>query len=115
MRIAVHSTKGNSVTYLQVRLNARLYPSPKLNIGGQFGPATRRAVERFQAANRITADGVVRPIHLATLTTVSRGAPIPAPVRKFTGELATVDDFVGYVRDVERGKASAASPTIALV
>lgn len=50
---------GKKVEALQRTLNARLDPSPALSIDGDFGPATRAAVERFQRSNGLEADGIV--------------------------------------------------------
>ena len=50
---------GRLVELLQQTLNVRLQPSPKLAVDGDFGPATRAAVERFQRSKQLTADGVV--------------------------------------------------------
>ena len=50
---------GELVEALQRTLNRRLLPSPKLSIDGDFGPATRAAVERFQRGNKLTVSGIV--------------------------------------------------------
>ena len=52
---------GEIVEYLQRTLNARLKPSPRLNIDGDFGPDTRRAVELFQISRDLGATGRVDP------------------------------------------------------
>jgi peptidoglycan hydrolase-like protein with peptidoglycan-binding domain len=72
MVILRQGSQGNPVKYLQVRLNARLYPNPKLLIDGRFGLKTRDAVERFQSANRLAVDGVVGPTTWAALAALSR-------------------------------------------
>ena len=50
---------GELVEYLQRTLNARLKPSPSLDIDGDFGPNTRRAVELFQISRDLEATGRV--------------------------------------------------------
>jgi D-alanyl-D-alanine carboxypeptidase (penicillin-binding protein 5/6) len=50
--------QGPAVEDLQRRLNARLDPSPALSIDGDFGPATRAALIRFQRANELEPTGV---------------------------------------------------------
>ena len=50
---------GEIVESLQRTLNARLKPSPRLNIDGDFGPNTRRAVEIFQISKNLRATGRV--------------------------------------------------------
>ncbi|MBT4694552.1 MAG: D-alanyl-D-alanine carboxypeptidase [Planctomycetaceae bacterium] len=50
---------GEIVEYLQRTLNARLTPSPRLNVDGDFGPNTRRAVELFQTSRDLGATGRV--------------------------------------------------------
>ncbi len=49
--------KGDEVIYLQVRLNG--YLGSELITDGLFGESTELAVRHFQAAMRITIDGVV--------------------------------------------------------
>jgi peptidoglycan hydrolase-like protein with peptidoglycan-binding domain len=58
---------STSVRALQLRLTALdTAPGP---IDGRYGPLTAHAVERFQTARRLTADGIAGPHTLAELTT----------------------------------------------
>lgn len=66
---------GAGVEALQRRLNARLDPSPALDIDGDFGPATRDALIRFQRQAKLRASGVT---DAATWTALGP-APPPAP------------------------------------
>jgi len=49
---------GLEVESIQRTLNAKLVPSPQLDIDGDFGPATEQAVMRFQQSVGLTATGV---------------------------------------------------------
>jgi len=49
---------GLRVESLQRTLNAKLTPSPQLDIDGDFGPATEQAIMRFQESAGITATGI---------------------------------------------------------
>lgn len=51
-------SKGSGVKTLQTKLNAKGF---RLNVDGDFGPATERAVRAFQNANGLRADGIVGP------------------------------------------------------
>ena len=51
-------SKGEAVADLQRSLTALGYP---LTVDGNFGPATARAVKRFQADHALAADGIVGP------------------------------------------------------
>lgn len=71
---------GELVEALQRTLNARLDPSPGLSVDGDFGPVTRAAVERFQEAHGIAANGVVEsPTWKALGTLITENAPVPDP------------------------------------
>lgn len=51
--------RGLEVESIQRTLNAKLVPSPQLDIDGDFGPATEQAVMRFQKSVGLTATGIV--------------------------------------------------------
>jgi hypothetical protein len=57
-------SRGPAVADLQRRLNVWLAGQAvaRLAVDGQFGRDTDRAVRRFQAAHRLTVDGIVGPI-----------------------------------------------------
>lgn len=48
---------GPIVESLQRTLNARLSPSPELGVDGEFGPATRDSVLRFQKQRKLASTG----------------------------------------------------------
>lgn len=50
---------GPLVEMLQRTLNERSNPSPELSVDGDFGPATKSAVIKFQAANQLPSNGIV--------------------------------------------------------
>lgn len=50
---------GFDVAVLQVHLNIKAPPSPKLKVDGAFGPRTQAAVAAFQRGKGLTPDGVV--------------------------------------------------------
>ena len=55
---AVHEgSVGESVKSLQRTLNARLEPSPNLDVDGEFGPLTKKAVVRFQRDHNLEPSG----------------------------------------------------------
>lgn len=71
---------GSLVESLQRTLNARLEPAPELNIDGDFGPATRQAVIRFQQQSHLVPSGEVGPETWAALgTLITQDEPVPAP------------------------------------
>jgi peptidoglycan hydrolase-like protein with peptidoglycan-binding domain len=64
------SGPSDSVTVLQQRLNAAGF-----NVGepdGQFGPTTQAALQQFQAAQGLTADGVAGPATMAALNQIGQ-------------------------------------------
>lgn len=60
---------GLQVKHLQQALAALGYSSGKAD--GRFGPATKRALEKFQKAKKLTVDGVLGPKTLSTLQLAS--------------------------------------------
>lgn len=56
--------KGTNVQTLQGRLNAN---GATLKVDGDFGNATKTAVEKFQAAKKLVADGIAGPMTWAAL------------------------------------------------
>lgn len=71
---------GRLVESLQRTLNDRLDPSPNLAIDGDFGPATRGAVERFQRSVKLPQSGIVDEATWRALgTLIEQDAPVPPP------------------------------------
>lgn len=96
---------GPAVKGLQLRLNTRLRPSPKLSVDGRFGPGTEAAVLRFQAQARLVVDGVVGPRTQAALARPPAAAA-PPNLLKFVAELGGANDFVRHVAGLESGRNS---------
>jgi D-alanyl-D-alanine carboxypeptidase (penicillin-binding protein 5/6) len=72
--------QGEMVETLQRTLNQRLDPAPDLAIDGDFGPATRGAVERFQREHALEVTGVVGLKTWQRLgTLVEHDEPVPSP------------------------------------
>ena len=53
---------GPNVRDLQEMLNLQVADRPLLSVDGIFGPKTKASVVKFQAANRLVADGIVGPL-----------------------------------------------------
>lgn len=71
---------GKLVEALQRTLNKRLSPSPSLSIDGDFGPATRGAVERFQKREKLTVSGIVTESTWKALgKLIEHDNPVPTP------------------------------------
>jgi serine-type D-Ala-D-Ala carboxypeptidase (penicillin-binding protein 5/6) len=71
---------GPAVEGLQRLLNAKLSPSPELDVDGDFGEATRGAVTRFQRANSLSPTGIADPATRKALGPPPTGEPpIPSP------------------------------------
>ena len=75
---------GEHVKRLQAFLNTK---GAGLDVDGDFGPATKAAVQAFQTDAKVDADGIVGPITLQKLKDAGfnpDGAPAPPPPVKFT-------------------------------
>ncbi|MGI3170248.1 peptidoglycan-binding protein [Pseudooceanicola sp. C21-150M6] len=80
--------RGGDVSLVQIKVNIRQKPTPRLSVDGIFGPKTDAGVKAFQRARGLVADGIVGPkTHAAldaspALTQVEhRITHIPQPTR----------------------------------
>jgi D-alanyl-D-alanine carboxypeptidase (penicillin-binding protein 5/6) len=74
--------RGPAVADLQRRLNARLDPSPTLDLDGIYGEATRTAVARFQRSRGLEATGIADARTRQALGTepiAAADSDVPAP------------------------------------
>jgi zinc D-Ala-D-Ala carboxypeptidase len=60
-RVLSQGTSGSDVRRLQIRVAGYPGYGRRLGVDGEFGPATRAAVTRFQAAYGLGADGIAGP------------------------------------------------------
>jgi D-alanyl-D-alanine carboxypeptidase (penicillin-binding protein 5/6) len=71
---------GFMVQALQRTLNARLKPSPKITVDGEFGPETEVAVKRFQKEQGLKITGVVDSAMWPKLgVLITAATPVPPP------------------------------------
>ena len=91
---------GAEVKGIQLRLNTRLKPSPKLNVDGNFGLKTETAVIRFQRENSLAPDGIVGS-KTSSLLAAHPKIAAPPNLSKFVSELGTLQDFVQHVAMLE--------------
>lgn len=66
-RTLSQGTSGSDVRRLQVRVSGYPGYGRRLSVDGQFGPHTRAAVRRFQAAYGLRQDGIAGPRTFAVL------------------------------------------------
>lgn len=71
-----HGMSGAQVRDLQLALNARLNPSPNLQVSGLFDAATAQAVRIYQTANWLEVDGIAGPATLDALNGHEDGAQV---------------------------------------
>jgi len=70
---------GALVQSVQRTLNARSSPAPDLSIDGDFGPATKAAVEAFQRSKGLTVTGEVGPETFAALGALVEAEAVADP------------------------------------
>jgi putative chitinase len=109
--------QGPAVSTLQAELNKAQGPTGDIPVDGDFGPATRAAVERFQRDHGLTADGVVGPETSAALAAATKAKPPkakpPAPPPEDTGGAAVGSGKTGSGK-TSGGKAGAAPVEVTL-
>jgi D-alanyl-D-alanine carboxypeptidase (penicillin-binding protein 5/6) len=71
--------QGPAVEDLQRRLNARLDPTPGLAVDGDFGPATREALIRFQRGRGLRTTGIADAATWDALGPTPEGEPSAPP------------------------------------
>jgi D-alanyl-D-alanine carboxypeptidase (penicillin-binding protein 5/6) len=78
---------GDLVQAVQRTLNARLDPSPELSIDGDYGPATKAAVQAFQRSRSLEATGEVGPETFKALGPLVEAEVVAAPETVNAAEL----------------------------
>lgn len=88
---------GTLVEDLQRTLNERLVPSPELSVDGDFGPATKAAVLRFQKSAKLKSDGIFDADDWKELGVLVAAKPVAAPelVNQQELEKAPADPLTG--------------------
>ena len=80
-------SKGDDVKALQQALNAN---GANLKVDGSFGPATKAALEAFQRAHGLKADGIAGPKTLTELVNVTNVAKSTSTVNSSTNSTTSV-------------------------
>lgn len=78
---------GPLVQAVQRTLNARTDPSPELSIDGDYGPATKAAVQAFQRQKGLAPTGEVGPDTFKALGPLVEAEVVPAPEAVNTADL----------------------------
>ncbi|HET9382151.1 MAG TPA: M15 family metallopeptidase [Streptomyces sp.] len=94
-------SSGEAVRQLQIRVAGYPGSGSQLAIDGQFGPATKAAVQRFQAAYGLGADGIAGPITFNKIYELQDDDCTPANF--------TYDELNNCNSDWSGGKVSAAT------
>jgi len=82
-------SSGPFVRDLQLALNARLNPSPRLTVSGLFDAPTERSVRAFQISNWLEVDGIAGPCTLDAVYETEQHLPILHNVRHLVQPTAT--------------------------
>ena len=77
--------QGADVSALQAELNQALGPAGHVAVDGDFGPATRAAVEKLQREHGLTVDGIVGPETRAALARATAKKPASPPPKHGSG------------------------------
>lgn len=80
MTTLTQGSRGADVRRLQEALNHKLQPGPELALDGDYGPVTRMAVRRLQAAHWLAEDGEAGPCTQNLVFGNECHAPILHPV-----------------------------------
>jgi hypothetical protein len=91
-------SRGAAVRKLQLQLNTRLKPGPRLKPDGFFGAKTEGAVRLFQTQNRLPVTGIAGDKTLWALNHPMPDTPPPPNLGKFVAQLGTAADFVNHVK-----------------
>ncbi|MEZ6138532.1 MAG: TIGR02594 family protein [Pirellulaceae bacterium] len=112
MSLLRRGSRGSEVRRLQSALNAKLQPSPNLQVDGIFGRNTETAVRLYQANNGLTVDGVVGPQTWGSLSGAPATPPSePLPVNRTSPPWMTVAQQEMH-NGVANVAGSAANPRI---
>jgi Putative peptidoglycan binding domain/Glycosyl hydrolase family 26 len=109
---------GSAVKMLQARLNA-WNVQPHVALDGDFGRAAKIAVEEFQAAEGLTADGIVGPATWADLLKMPPASPlaitasgvVDSRLAALLNDGAPGDTASGYYQSSSAALAAAATGT----
>jgi len=91
-------SEGDMVEALQRTLNARMTPSPKIGVDGDFGPETEGVVKKFQSEHKLEANGVVEAATWKALGPIAmeeEPAPEPAAINSASLEKEPLDSLDG--------------------
>ncbi len=73
----LYECRGDRVSALQQLLNDHYPEYSKLQVDGEFGPATAGVVSEFQLRSGLTIDGIAGPATLAALGLSFQAQPVP--------------------------------------
>jgi hypothetical protein len=107
MRILRPGTSGADVRFLQERLVTHGY---RVDVDGDFGPETVRALEQFQAGAHLTVDGIVGDRTWTALRSTGM-AKIPIDARS-EGEAWLIDHMLDQIHRVDVAEREAVTKVL---